>query len=221
MATSAAEDYLKQILLLEQENEEGKRVSTGALAQALGVSPGSVTAMVKQLAEQGLAGYERYAGVELSEEGRRVATGVLRRHRLLELFLVQVVGMDWSEVHDEAERLEHHVSERLLARLDEMLGFPVADPHGDPIPSAEGELEETRSLSLLEAPLDKPHRVVRVADQDQAFLKLLNRIGIALGARVLVSMRDEAADAVLLLVGDDPTPHGLGSRAASKIHVAP
>lgn len=221
MASSAAEDYLKQILLLERRGPDGARVSTGALAQALDVSPGSVTAMTKQLAEQGLASYERYAGVSLSEAGRRVATGVLRRHRLLELFLVQVVGMDWSEVHDEAERLEHHVSERLLARLDEMLGYPVVDPHGDPIPNAEGELEETRSLTLLEAPLDTPHRVVRVADQDQAFLKLLSRIGIGLDERVVVSMRDEAADAVLVLVGDDPTPHGLGSRAASKIRVAP
>ena len=129
--------------------------------------------------------------------------------------------MDWSEVHDEAERLEHHVSDKLLARLDEMLGFPLVDPHGDPIPGPDGELEETRSLSLLEAPLEVPHRVVRVADQDQAFLKLLNRIGIALGEQLTVSMRDEAADAVLVLVGNDPTPHGLGSRAASKIRVAP
>ena len=219
MATSAAEDYLKQILLLERGGAKGQRVSTGALARALEVSPGSVTAMIKQLAEQRLARYERYAGVTLTGEGRRVATSVLRRHRLIELFLVQVVGMDWSEVHEEAERLEHHVSERLLARLDEMLDYPLVDPHGDPIPSADGELEETRSVSLLEAPLDTPHRVARVADQDQAFLKLLSRIGIGLGERVVVSMRDEAADAVLVLVGDDPTPHGLGSRAASKIHV--
>ena len=107
-----------------------------------------------------------------------------------------------------------------MARVDELLGFPQVDPHGDPIPSAEGELAETRSVSLLEAPLGTPQRVVRVADQDQAFLKLLSRIGIGLGERVLVSMRDEAADAVQVLVGDDPTPHGLGSRAASKIHVA-
>ena len=120
----------------------------GQLAAALDVVPGTATTMVKALAESGLVRYEPYAGVRLTPAGDKLAALVLRRHRLIELFLVQVMGMSWAEVHDEAEHLEHAVSERLIERMDEMLGHPSVDPHGDPIPNADGGVQE-RALSLV------------------------------------------------------------------------
>ena len=164
MPTSTVEDYLKCILLEGQERR-GSRVTTGQIASALSVAPGTVTSMVKALAKSGLVSYEPYSGVELTREGRELATHVLRRHRLIELFLVEVMGVDWSEVHAEAELLEHAVSDRLIDRMDEMLGRPAVDPHGDPIPDARGRLEETTAASLVGCPLAQALRVVRVTDQ--------------------------------------------------------
>ena len=120
---------------------DGTLVPMGQLASALGVVPGTATTMVKTLAESGLVRYEPYAGVRLTAAGEKLAALVLRRHRLIELFLVQVMGMSWTEVHDEAEHLEHAVSDRLIDRIDEMLGRPAVDPHGDPIPDPEGTLD--------------------------------------------------------------------------------
>ena len=137
MPTSTVEDYLKCILL-EEQREPGTLVTMGQVAAALRVAPGTVTAMVKALADGGLLAYEPYSGVRLTDYGRQLAGHVLRRHRLVEQFLVKVMGMDWTEVHSEAELLEHAVSERLIARMDEMLGFPSVDPHGDTIPDARG-----------------------------------------------------------------------------------
>ena len=130
MPTSTVEDYLKCILAAQQRRPESL-VTMGEIGSALGVAPGTVTAMVKTLAESGLVAYEPYSGVRLSEAGERLATHVLRRHRLIELFLVEKMGYDWSEVHDEAERLEHAVSERVIDRIDELLGRPSVDPNGD------------------------------------------------------------------------------------------
>src|SRR6476660_8698012 len=138
----------------------------GQLASALGVAPGTATTMVKTLAESGLVRYEPYAGVRLTRSGEKLAALVLRRHRLIELFLVRVLGMSWTEVHDEAEHLEHAVSERLIDRIDEMLGRPAVDPHGDPIPTAEGHMPTPEYLDLLTAPADTPLVIARVTDQD-------------------------------------------------------
>ena len=153
MPTSTVEDYLKCILTAQQR-QPGTLVTMGQIGAALGVAPGTVTAMVKTLAESGLVAYEPYSGVRLSEAGARLATHVQRRHRLIELFLVRKMGYDWSEVHDEAERLEHAVSDRLIERIDEMLGHPSADPHGDPIPDREGTLPASsgRDAARLPAP---------------------------------------------------------------------
>ena len=123
----------------------------GQVASALGVTPGTATTMVKALAESGLAEYEPYSGVRLTAAGEKLAGLVLRRHRLVELFLVQVMGMSWAEVHDEAEQLEHVVSERLIERIDEMLGRPTHDPHGDPIPTAEGTIARRNSTACSRA----------------------------------------------------------------------
>src|SRR5207247_7464532 len=128
-------------------------VSMGHVASALGVTPGTATTMVKALAESGLAEYEPYSGVRLSAAGEKLAGLVLRRHRLVELFLVQVMGMSWAEVHEEAEQLEHVVSERLIERIDEMLGRPTHDPHGDPIPNPDGAIPASELDTLLTCPV--------------------------------------------------------------------
>jgi DtxR family Mn-dependent transcriptional regulator len=217
MATSTVEDYLKHILLAE-EREPDSRVSMGQVAAALGVSPGTVTAMMKTLADGGLVEYEPYSGVRLSAPGRQLATHVLRRHRLIELFLVEVMKMDWSEVHADAEDLEHAVSDRLIERMDEMLGFPSVDPHGDPIPDSHGVVRNPDVASLLLCPLGKPARVARVADQSRDFLQLLERRGLKPGSHIVVESREEAADAVTLKPAAGE-PLTLGFRAASKIYV--
>ena len=217
MATSTVEDYLKCILLAEQ-HKEGALVTMGQIAGALDVAPGTVTSMVKTLAASDLVAYAPYSGVSLTEAGRKLALHVLRRHRLVELFLVQVMGMDWSEVHDDAEHLEHSVSERLIERMDEMLGRPQVDPHGDPIPSAGGEVEDPSLPDLLSCSAGADLKVARVTDQQPEFLQLVEREGLKPGSRLRILGRDEAADTVHLRRGDGATL-SLGFRAASKILV--
>ena len=219
MPTSTVEDYLKCIYL-ESRREPSERVSTGRIAAALHVAPGTVTAMMKTLTESGLVGYEPYAGVRLTDAGRRLAAHVLRRHRLVELFLVRIMGMGWSEVHEEAEVLEHAVSERLIERIDEMLGRPAADPHGDPIPTAGGEVDEPDLPSLLTCEIGRPLTVARVTDQRAEFLQLLERHGLMPGRRVRVDSRDELAETVVVRPEGGP-PLQLGFPAASRIGVRP
>lgn len=217
MTTSTVEDYLKAILL-EEQRDPAARVGTGRIAGSLGVAPGTVTAMLKTLSEGGLVSYEPYGGALLTPSGRKLAVRVLRRHRLVELFLVQVLGMDWSEVHAEAERLEHAVSDRLIERIDEMLGRPAVDPHGDPIPDARGVVAEPELASLLGCPTGRPLRVVRVDDQSPEFLQLVEREGLKPGSRLAVESRSEAADTVDLRLAAGARL-SLGQRAASKILV--
>lgn len=218
MATSTVEDYLKAILVEEQRDPESL-VTTGRIAAACQVAPGTATSMVKALADGALVTYEPYSGVRLTDAGRQLAAHVLRRHRLVELFLVEVLAMDWSEVHEEAERLEHAVSDDLIARIDEMLGHPSVDPHGDPIPDAQGQVEEPDLASLATCPLGRPVRVARVRDQTPDFLRLVERRGLMPGSRVTVEERDPAADTVALALGGGEGRLSLGFRAASKILV--
>jgi DtxR family Mn-dependent transcriptional regulator len=217
--TSTVEDYLKQILL-EEQRQPGIRVSTGTLATALRVTPGSVTAMMKALADGGLVEHQPYGGVELTAAGRQLALHVVRRHRLIELFLVRVLKLDWSEVHDEAEQLEHAVSERVVDRLDELLGHPDADPHGDPIPTAAGEVEAAPRVSLDAVGAGMRVRVSRVSDQDPAFLRLIERLGLRPGVRVRVASRDAESDTLELDLGRGRRAT-LGLRAAARILVEP
>src|SRR5512134_3534573 len=150
LPSSTVENYLKAIYQGQALLPAGVRlVSMGQVASALNVTPGTATTMVKALAESGLAEYEPYSGVRLTAAGEKLAALVLRRHRLVELFLVQFLGMSWDEVHEEAEKLEHVVSERLIERMDEMLGHPTHDPHGDPIPTPEGSIPADRLASLM------------------------------------------------------------------------
>jgi DtxR family Mn-dependent transcriptional regulator len=217
MATSTVEDYLKCILL-EQQRDPAVLVSMRQISAALSVAPGTVTSMVKALADSGLLTYEPYSGVRLTDSGSQLALHVLRRHRLIELFLVRVMGMELSEVHAEAEELEHAVSEQLVNRMDEMLGFPAVDPHGDPIPTPSGTVIEIDLPSLTECRLGEPLRVARIGDQSREFLQLIERRKLLPGSQLAVEKRDEAADNVELRL-DSGEPLHLGFRAASKIFV--
>lgn len=219
LASSTVENYLKAIYQGQVAlTGDARLVPMGQVAAALGVTPGTATTMVKALSESGLAEYEPYSGVRLTASGERLAGLVLRRHRLVELFLVQVMGMSWDEVHDDAEQLEHVVSDRLIARIDEMLGRPTHDPHGDPIPTAEGMLPTHHHDSLLTCPMATRLRVTRITDQDPAFLRFVERNDLKPGQIVEVQERDTAADAVRL-TSRNGASITIGARAASKLLV--
>jgi DtxR family transcriptional regulator, Mn-dependent transcriptional regulator len=221
LPSSTVENYLKAIYLGTaglREGEAPRLFAMGQLASALGVAPGTATTMVKTLAESGLVRYEPYAGVALTSAGEKLAASVVRRHRLIELFLVQVLGFGWDEVHEEAEQLEHVVSERLIARIDEMLGRPVVDPHGDPIPDAHGAFQRQDVQTLLTCPLGVPVIVTRVVDQDKSFLRFIESYGLKPGQAIVVEARDGASDSVRLR-GKDSQPITIGARAASKLLV--
>jgi DtxR family Mn-dependent transcriptional regulator len=216
MPSSTVEDYLKQIYLMQLETIE--LVSMGKLAAAMGVVPGTATSMIKTLADSGLVQYEPRGGVRLTHGGQQLALHVLRRHRLVELFLVKVLGLDWSEVHAEAEELEHSVSDKVLNKIDAYLGHPSVDPHGDPIPSAKGKVAEPRHQSLADCAVETKFRVARVMDQDPAFLQFVERCGLMPGVAVSVQVRDKLADAIWVRPGDRRAVP-LGTSAAAKILV--
>jgi DtxR family Mn-dependent transcriptional regulator len=220
LPSSTVENYLKTIYLGSTGSlgSEARLMPMGQLAAALGVTPGTATTMVKTLAESGLVNYEPYTGVSLTRAGRRLAGLVLRRHRLVELFLVQVMGLRWDEVHDEAELLEHVVSDRLIDRMDEMLGRPETDPHGDPIPDAEGVIKKQEAQTLLTCPIGTPVTVTRVVDQDRQFLRFIEQNDLKPGEPIEVEARDEAADSVRVR-GKDNRRITIGTRAASKLLV--
>ncbi len=220
MPTSTVENYLKA-LYLAQQSADGGVVPMGRLSATMNVVPGTATSMAKALSDAGLVRYEPRAGVRLTARGEQLALHVLRRHRLLELFLVRVLGLDWAEVHAEADQLEHAVSDAVLARIDAVLGHPTTDPHGDPIPTATGRghrLDEPARASLADCPAGQPHRVARVLDQDAAFLRFVDRHGLTPGATVTVDRPDPAAGAVRVSVPRRPDV-SLGLDAAAKILV--
>lgn len=180
--TAPQEDYLKQIYLL---GERGGSVGTQSLALRLGVRPASVTGMVQRLAELGLVDHRRYRGVSLTESGRQVALEMLRHHRLLETYLARTLGYGWNEIHDEAERLEHVISERFEERIAAALGHPTRDPHGDPIPDAELRLpEDDGGCRLADPGAAGATTVLRVGSQDPDSLAVLERLGLMPGARI-------------------------------------
>jgi DtxR family Mn-dependent transcriptional regulator len=218
LPSSTVENYLKALYQGQVSLPRDERlVPMGHVASALGVTPGTATTMIKALAESGLAEYEPYSGVRLTASGEKLAGLVLRRHRLVEAFLVQVMGMSWAEVHEDAEQLEHVVSDRLIDRIDEMLGRPTHDPHGDPIPTADGEITSKPLDSLLTCPLATPLKVTRISDQDPAFLRFIESNDLKPGEPVEVESRDDAADAVMLRRKDRRIT--IGTRAASKLLV--
>jgi DtxR family Mn-dependent transcriptional regulator len=216
MPTSTVENYLKT-LYAQQQEYPGEPVPLGKLAECLHLTPGTVTTMIKRLAESKLVDYETRSGARLTAEGERLALQVLRRHRLLELFLVKVVGFDWSEVHEEAEELEHAASEKLLEKIDAMLDHPELDPHGDPIPGPQGEMRD-RTLTRLADCREGAIEIARISDHEPAFLQFLHDKGLRPGAAVTVRDRDPMADVVTLEpAGGEPIQ--LGMAAARKIFV--
>ena len=219
LPSSTVENYLKAIYAGTAGLRAPHRLfPMGQLASALGVTPGTATTMVKTLSESGLVEYEPYAGVALTSAGEKLAALVLRRHRLIELFLVRFMGYAWDEVHDEAEQLEHVVSDRLIERIDEMLGRPETDPHGDPIPNSEGLVKPQHAQSLLTCPIGTPVTVSRVIDQDKVFLRFIEQNDLKPGEAIEVEERDEASDSVRVR-GKNDRRIVIGTRAASKLLV--
>ena len=213
--SDAIEDYAKAIYALSRRG--GGVVSTNALAERLGVTPASASAMVKKLAERGLAAHAPYKGVELTEAGERVALEVLRHHRLLELYLSEHLGVPWDRVHDEAEALEHVLSEDLEARIADKLGHPTHDPHGDPIPSAELVIDEGDTHALETLPVGARGRFVRVSDADPTMLRWLHEQGIELGAAVEVVDRQPFEGPLTIRLGE--REHVLGGRVSRAMRV--
>lgn len=216
--SSTVEDYIKHIYLLAERSVSAE-VPMGQVAEALGVVPGTATTMMKALADAGLVDYAPRVGVVLTEPGRRLALHVLRRHRLIEQFLVEVLGFDWTEVHDEAEQLEHVVSELLLERIDRYLGRPTEDPHGDPIPSAAGELRAASIHSLVDCEPGAVVVVERIADQNKDFLDYVSASGLNPGVRLKILSQNAAAETVELRIEGGRKRFSMGHGAAAKIMV--
>lgn len=218
MTTLTVENYLKTTLLTALKTGSDW-VTTGQLAAAMSVAPGTVTAMLKTLAETGHADYRPYEGVRLTDSGREVALRMLRRHRLIELFLVKTLNLNWDQVHEEAENMEHAVSDHLVDRMDEFLGRPSADPHGDPIPSADGAMRGNpeRAVPLATVPSEASIRIMRVTEQGPDFLRFLRESGISLlkECRVVYN-RPEAGIVTIEVDGQQVT---LGHPAARQVLV--
>jgi len=176
MPSPSVENYLKAIYHLQGRGED--RVKTKDLATELDISHSSVTSMLKSLADDGLVDYEPYRGARLTDEGTNSALAVVRNHRLIEIFLVKTLDFDWDEVHEEAERLEHAVSDKLAHRIDEFLGYPKFDPHGDPIPTADGEIFRPEGIPLAEVDAGETVRIERVLDQEPEVLRYLEEVGL-------------------------------------------
>ncbi|HAA48472.1 MAG TPA: metal-dependent transcriptional regulator [Planctomycetaceae bacterium] len=218
MLSLTVENYLKAILQIGlRENAEW--VSAGQVATALGVSPGTVTSMHQTLGDADLVEYRAYEGVRLTEAGRMLGMRMLRRHRLIEQFLVQTLGLSWDQVHEEAEHMEHAVSDDLVERIDEFLGRPGFDPHGDPIPTADGSWPEAVAdvTTLASCPSGERVRIVRVTDQGAEFLQFLTQNGVALGVEGQVVLNNQAGGTVTLEI--DGAAVSLGEQAASRLLV--
>jgi DtxR family Mn-dependent transcriptional regulator len=216
--TAVAQDYLKVIWNAQEWSLE--KVSTKMLAEKLGVSASTASESIRKLAEQGLVDHEKYGAVTLTESGRRAALRMVRRHRLLEAFLVNELGYSWDEVHDEAEVLEHAVSDRLVARIDAKLGYPQRDPHGDPIPGSDGQVPTPPARQLWACEDGDAGTVARISDKDPEMLRYFDSIGISLDSRLRVLARREFAGMISVAVESAdgaPTTVDLGSPAAQAI----
>ncbi|MFM9105958.1 MAG: metal-dependent transcriptional regulator [Chloroflexota bacterium] len=213
--TGAMEDFLKAVYQLGLEGGGG----TQQIAERLGVSGPSVTNMAKRLHDLGLVEHAPYHGIALTDRGRAVALETIRHHRLLELYLTESLGFGWDEVHAEAERLEHHLSREMVARIDRALGYPTHDPHGDPIPRADGSVETVPPLRLSDLAAGERAMVARVSDRDVARLRFLGELGLRPGAEVAVLERYPFDGP--LRVSVEGAEHLIGPGVAASVHVAP
>jgi DtxR family Mn-dependent transcriptional regulator len=216
MPSLTVENYVKTIYLLSQQGGVAE-VATGHIAAALSVLPGTVTSMLKTLDESNLATYTPYEGVRLTAAGKALALRVLRRHRLIEQFLSQTLNLSWDEVHEEAEHMEHAVSDALVDRIDAYLGHPTTDPHGDPIPQADGTIAAASDRSLAACLPGERFRVARVTDQSPEFLRYLSQAGIEIGAEgSLIASETSRESVTIRLAGKD---RELSRDAAGKLMV--
>ncbi|HUE77783.1 MAG TPA: metal-dependent transcriptional regulator [Longimicrobiales bacterium] len=214
MPTPAVEDYLKAIYQLA---EGDAAVGTSAIAERLGVAPGSVTGMLKRLGKLSLVEHERYQGARLTDTGRREAIRMIRRHRVLELFMVEILGYTWDQVHAEAERLEHAVSDGLVDRMAAVLGDPESDPHGHPIPSSAGQISVADLPTLAELQAGERGTLRRVSDEDPAALRYLARLNLIPGVRLEILERTPFEGPLRVRVGE--TEEMIGLELAARLRV--
>ena len=219
MYSDTVEDYLKTIYLLEDRHGVAK---TGAIAERLHITAGSVSSMVKRMAEMSppLVAYRQHHGAVLTDTGRQAALEIIRRHRLLETFLYRALDFDWEAVHEEAERLEHHLSERMVGAIDRFLGHPRRDPHGEQIPSADGQMAPERGQTLSRWPTDDPFRVVRVAPR-AGMLAHLDQLGIGIGTTGRVISRAPFDGPITLCITENGNCREtvIGREVAASIYV--
>ena len=211
-----AQDYLKVIWTAQEWSQE--RVSTKLVAERVGVSASTVSEAIRKLADQGMVEHARYGSITLTDEGRAAAIAMVRRHRLIETYLVNELGYGWDEVHDEAEVLEHAVSDLMMSRIDAKLGFPARDPHGDPIPSADGSIPTPPAVQLSDLTDGQQGRVARISDSDPAMLRYFDSVGIALDTVISVVERRDFAGTVSVNITDADTVD-LGHPAAEAIWI--
>ena len=213
MLSQAVEDYLKTIYKLQGT----ETVSTTDIAKAMDVSSASVTNMVKRLDQMGLVEYQSYKGARLTEAGCKIALEIIRHHRLLETYLKEVMGYSWADLHKEAEHLEHHISEEFEDRIDQMLGFPTHDPHGDPIPTRDGKVEAPIDDQLSDAQAGEHLEVRRVSDTDPELLHYLEDLGLLPGAKVTILKKEPFDGPISVQVGD--AEKTIGFVVAQKVFV--
>ncbi|MBT3275521.1 MAG: metal-dependent transcriptional regulator [Spirochaetales bacterium] len=217
-ATSTVENYIKK-LYQEQQLLAESFVPMSRLTLSMGVAAGTATAMIKSLAKQGLVEYKPRVGSYLTERGNMMALQILRKHRLVESFLVEILHFDWSEVHGEAEILEHAISEKVADRMAEILGFPTVDPHGNPIPTEEGRLQFVDECLLSECRSGDIAHVQRIGNENEEFLKFVEKSGLVPGAFISIINRDDASGTVVVLMSESKTATTVGITAAAKIFV--
>jgi len=213
--TRSEENYIKAVYHLSELSD--KQVPTNAIAEQMETKPSSVTDMVKRLSDKGLVDYVKYQGVSLTDSGIKTALSIIRKHRLWETFLVERLGFNWDEVHEVAEQLEHIKSEKLIDRLDEHLGFPKHDPHGDPIPGKNGEFQEYKKALLSELPVGAEGICVGVKDSSAAFLQYLDKLGVAIGEPVHIVGKEVFDGSLHLKIGG--REHTVSHQIATNIYL--
>lgn len=214
MPSISAENYLKNIFELGVSEE---KVTTSLLAERLRISPASVTGMIKKLSKEGFLRHVPYKGVAVTEKGKRSALKIIRKHRLWEMFLLEVLHFPWDTIHEEAEEFEHIMSDRIEDRIDEVLGHPAVDPHGAPIPRKNGTMKQLRLKPLADADEHATVRVLTITDEDPELLKYATSIGIAINTRVVVKQKNAFDDSIVLRIGGKETV--VSSKLAENIFV--
>ncbi|PRB68040.1 metal-dependent transcriptional regulator [Arthrobacter sp. MYb213] len=217
--SDSAQNYLKIIFSLNEWSDEA--VSPTVIAEKAGVKLSTVSGAMSKLRQQGLLDHAPYGAVSLTELGREYAVTMVRRHRLIETFLVQMLGYRWDQVHDEAEQLEHAVSDFMVQRIDELLGYPTRDPHGDPIPTAEGTISFPAAILLAQAKPGQKVSVERISDADSELLQYFSENGIIVGARLNIATGEPFSDTLEVTANGEAAVIRLGTRATEAVWVSP